>query len=69
VVAAHGDHRGDGLEVLQHRGDGQVARVQDELAALERLEHPLGQRVDVLADVAVGDDADAPRPRRRAHPA
>ena len=69
VVAAHGDDRRDGLEVLEHRGDAQVAGVEDQVAALERLQDAVRQRVEVLADVAVGDDADPARPPRGAHPA
>ena len=62
VVAAHGDDRRDGLEVVEHRGDAQVAGVEDQVAALERLQDAVRQRVEVLADVAVGDDADPARP-------
>jgi hypothetical protein len=37
--------------------------VEDQVTALQRLEHPLGERVEELADVGVGDDADAPQQR------
>ena len=69
VVAAHRDHRRDGLQVLEHRRHAQVAGVQHQVAAVERLEHARRQRVEVLADVAVGDDADPPGAGGAAHPA
>ena len=69
MVAAHRDHRRDGLQVLEHRGHAQVAGVEHQVAALERLQHAVRQRVEVLADVAVGDDADPAGAGRGAHPA
>jgi hypothetical protein len=38
--------------------------VEDQVAALERREHPLGELVEELADVGVGDDADPPGQQR-----
>ena len=57
VVAAHRHHRRHGAEVVEHRGDAQVARVEDQVAAREGLEGPGGEGVDELADVGVGDHA------------
>jgi hypothetical protein len=37
--------------------------VQDQVAPLEGRQDGLRQRVEILADVAVGDDADAPQQR------
>jgi hypothetical protein len=38
--------------------------VEDQVTALQRLEHALGERVEELADVGVGDDADPSRQQR-----
>ncbi len=65
VVAAHRHHRGEGAEVVENRGDAEVARVEDQVAALERRQHRVGQRLHELADVRVGDDADARQLRYR----
>jgi len=65
VVAAHGHHRGDPCQVVQHRHDAEVAGVEDQVAALECLEHGLGEDVEVLADVRVGDHPDARQLRYR----
>ncbi len=62
VVAAHRDHGRDPSEVVEHRGDAQVAGVEDQVAAVERREDGIGERVDELADVGVGDHADARAP-------
>ena len=62
MVAAHRDHRGDDLEVVQHRRHAQVPGVQDQVAAVEGLQHALRERVEVLADVGVGHHPDAARP-------
>ena len=63
VVAPHRHHRRHLLQLLQHPGDAEVAGVEDQVAALQRLQHRRGERVQVLADVGVGDDADAPQQR------
>jgi hypothetical protein len=64
VVAADGHHRGNLLQVVQHPRDAEVARVEDQVAPLERREHPLGELVEELADMGVGDDADPPGQQR-----
>ncbi len=65
VIAAHRDHRRDAAEVVEHRGHAEVARVQDQVASLQRLESRLRDLVHELTDVGVGDDPD-PRDARRA---
>jgi hypothetical protein len=37
--------------------------VQDQVASLQGRQDGLRQRVEVLADVGIGDDADAPQQR------
>jgi hypothetical protein len=58
VIAAHRHHRRHLRQVVQHRRDAEVAGVEDQVAAVQRLQHRGGQRVQELADVGVGDHAD-----------
>src|SRR2546430_15608810 len=61
VVAAHSLNGGDGRQRLQGRGRSDVARVEDQVDALQGGEHALRKAVKELRTVRVSDDSNPGR--------
>ena len=60
VVAAHANHGRDGFEVAHGAAGSEIARMNDEVNALEMLDHPFGDAAPpALAEMGVRNNADS----------
>ena len=68
MVAAHSLDGGDGRQRVERCSRRDVARVEDQVDALQGGEHPFGKVVDELRTVRVSDDSDPGRHSGLAYP-
>ena len=64
VIAAHRLHRRERGQLLERGRLRHIAGMDDDLHTAQRPEHPVGQRVDELRAVRVGNDPDPGLPSR-----
>ena len=65
VVPPHRDHGGVLLQLLDDLHPGQITGVEDEVALRADPVHPGWKLLEELADMAVGDEANADGPRHQ----